>query len=111
MSYTLNYALTRVDDGSLQILHTSTPQVANGPVQHSQSSGQTWTPPLQDYGTDLQQAAFSTFTNALGAYQKALEDSLAGIHKLILPGGGSFLCYNVAFTNAGDLITNLYFNG
>lgn len=111
MQYQLNFAVTRVDDGGLQILSTTAPQVTNGDVNTSQSEGQIWTPPLDQYGRTLQQTAFSQFQANLNYYQTAFVNGLAGQNKLILPGAGTYLCNNVMFTNAGDFTTNLFFNG
>jgi hypothetical protein len=111
MKYQLNFAVTRVDNGGLQILATTAPQVQNGDVNWQQSESVTWTPPLDQYGQNLQQWAFSNFQANLGYYEQAFLNGLAGQNKLVLPGAGDYLCSNVMLTDAGDLVTNLAFNG
>ncbi|RSL48510.1 hypothetical protein CEP54_012868 [Fusarium duplospermum] len=111
MQFTLVYVAQRVDDGGVQILQSGTPEVTKGPVKTYHSSGVKWTPSLGEYGATLQTYPASVFQAQLGQYQAALLEGLAGQHKLFLPGGGSYLCNQVMFNAAGDLLTNLAFNG
>ncbi|EEU35081.1 uncharacterized protein NECHADRAFT_82426 [Fusarium vanettenii 77-13-4] len=111
MQFTLVYVAQRVDDGGVQILQSGTTEVTKGPVKTYHSDGVKWTPTLDEYGATLQTSAAAAFQAQLGQYQAALLEGLAGQHKLFLPGGGSYLCNQVMFNAAGDLLTNLAFNG
>lgn len=109
MGFSLDYAVTRVDSGGLQILATGAGvQITPSNVEFD---GDDWSPPWAPYGQWLQSRIASTFSSMLGYYKDQFLGALAGQHKLILPGAGSFLCNQVMFSAQGDLLTNLAFNG
>jgi hypothetical protein len=110
MQFTLKYAITRVDDGGLQILAIAAPESTASPVSID-NGPLTWSPPLEQYGPMLQNQSFANFQRNLGLYNTAFLNGLAGQHKLFLPGAGDYLCNNVMFSKRGDLLTNLVFNG
>ncbi|GIK05329.1 hypothetical protein Aspvir_009436 [Aspergillus viridinutans] len=109
MQYKLNFAVTRVDDGGLQILCTSS-RVSKGPVSYH-TENINWTPAWDVIGHMCQDSAGGSFERSLEVYRDNLLNDLAGVNKLILPGAGDYLCSNVMFTKPGALVTNLAYNG
>lgn len=112
MTFSLDYAVTRVDSGVLQILpYGNGIQITPSNVEYDHSDNCEWTPPWEGYGQQIQTQTTAAFTSYLNSYETEFKSALAGQHKLVLPGAGDYLCNQVMFSAAGDLLTNLAFNG
>ncbi|KAJ6111871.1 hypothetical protein N7523_007932 [Penicillium sp. IBT 18751x] len=112
MGFSLDYAVTRVDSGGLQILPTGKGvQITPSNVEYDHTDNVDWTTPWDVFGGEVQRQISSTFSNSLHSYEKEFQSALSGQHKLILPGAGEYLCNQVMFSAMGDLLTNLAFNG
>jgi hypothetical protein len=112
MVFSLDYIVTSVDSGGLQI--TSTGQgvkITPSDVDYGHSDSVSWEPPWDFVGQFMQRVIMVDFNGYLDSYRNEFLTALHNQHKLILPGVGEYLCNQVTFSTAGDLLTNLAFNG